>query len=192
MSLITVPQIRKLMQTPPEDDELLQDDRDAVVALWEDRTCRLWERRAGYEYHTQAMGFRTNILWLPLWPVESIASVDWIDALGATDTIDAGNYHLRGDNQLVHENGPWAQFPEIVVTLTGGYTYGATAGQAETPAFVRKALLLQLQFEKARFQGERVITRSQNFEGGSGVFEKADLHPYFASQAKRHRVKRPG
>ncbi len=192
--LITVAEVRKLTGTRPEDDEGLQDQRDSVVGLWEDLTCRLWERRVDHVYNTQAVSARTNIIWLPLWPVESITKIEHVERDGDIALIDATRYHLQGDNKVVYECGPWAQFEEIIVTFTGGYTANPTGVPlpAETPADVKRVLLRQLQFERQRFANDKIMIRSQNFEGGSGAYEKATVHPSFQALAKRKRNKRPG
>ena len=72
-------------------------------------------------------------------------------------------------------------FNEVVeITYSGGYT------ETTAPAEVVKALETQARFLSERLSDAKIIVKSQNFEGGGGVLEDAELHPFFKKTAKKH------
>ena len=182
--MLTVADLKSGSGSIPEPEA--QERVDSAISLWERLTGRLWVRRAS---HVQTIRPRTNrlrTLLLELWPVETITSVETLDdSAGATwETVTSSNYRLEGDRQLRYLAGYWPSF--VRVTYTGGYIgrNESVDGATVVPMDVRRALLTQIEFERARFASEKIAIRSQNFEGGAGVFETADVHPYTARLAR--------
>ena len=186
--LITDAQLRDALDLPASRDQEVSDMRDAVVALWEGATRRLWERRVGY-VETFRPRYNARTLILSLGPVESVATVETADADGSTFTALASTYYAAGGRSIRLLDGSGFSFwpGQVRVTYTGGFTAEPASGQAETPADIRRVLETQARFMLKRTSDAMIATRSQNFEGGAGVFEQADWHPIFAAVAKRHR-----
>ncbi len=168
--------------------------RNAVIALWESRTNRLWSARTG-----RTMEFRVThplterALFLDLYPVSAVTSVEqrfapqirqgsWTSGASDDDweTVDADNYFLREDTgQLERFNGHWDGL--VRVTWDGGYA------DDEAPADIIESLILQAQFMVARWDPSKIAITSQGFEGGSTSFITGDVHPMFKKLSRHYR-----
>jgi len=182
--MISIAILRERLALPTEDDGKARDILSGIISLWETETKRLWNRRAGFvETLRINTSKKISTIFLKLWPIEAVTKVEERSLSDAAWTELAATDYLVPDlerNRLERIGCRWA--PLVRITYTGGYTAGATVGQYETPQDVVEALLLQAQFTRERNVPGRVITQSQNFEGGAGVFLRPDLHPLFAEQ----------
>ena len=175
----------------PADDDLLPVLQASVIELWETQTKRRWQRQTVTEQFRQPAG-RVRSLFLEITPVISITSVqvktdlntDWEDADAEDYEVLNGNHLRRNIPQraLASSSSFWPSF--VQVTYEGGYD------EDSTPADIEQVLLLQARFMTARNADGNIILRSQNFEGGAGVFERNTFHPLFDLLAKKHLAKR--
>lgn len=185
--MIALSKLREKLELPADDDG--RDLLDALVGLWEDETKRLWTRRVAHvETIRVNQAKRIYSLFLQLWPIETVTKVEERALSDSTWTELTADQYLLTDpnrNRLERVGTCW---PALVrVTYTGGYTGEPTAGavppQNKTPQDIQEALLVQAKFMRERNVPGRVITQSQNFEGGAGVFLKPGLHPEFSRLA---------
>ncbi len=161
---------------------------NAVIALFERRTNRLWNKRTAF-VHEQTVPVHTKTIWVPLFPIETI-SIDHFDDADDPDTLAAGDITVlqrRGRISLISSSSTQRIIStfarNVVSTITGGHSVGGD----EAPDDVIEALLLQLKFALNRHSGDKISQSAQGFEGGSTTFIGADLHPHFKSAAKSYR-----
>lgn len=180
--MITKEKFRAGVGILPEQEDDLDWLLAAVVTLWEDATTRLWDLRTDFvDIVTKPRGNRPVALLLRLWPVTAITTVE-VRRLSETDftTLAADKYRLIGDRRLHRIDG--SEWPEETrITFTGGV--------AEAAEDIQRALILQAKFTMSRMGEEKIAVKSQNFEGGSGVLEIQNFHPYFKMMVKKHKRK---
>ena len=183
--MISISQLRDALKLAPELDHEIEARRDVVVALWESATQRLWNRRVDHVEIIRPRHDRLDTLLLELWPIESVTKVE-TRRLWETDWTElTSGWKLTGERELTRVSAYWEC--EVRVTYTGGYTENPGIGQTKTPAEIAAVLLVHAQFMQVRLAPERIAIKSQNFEGGSGVYEDADLHPLFKRLASARR-----
>lgn len=180
--MITISQMRSRMNLPPSKDGELETIRAEVIAAWETATGRLWERRVDHVEVIRPRHQAIDTILLELRPVEAVSKVEV--RYDGDDWEETTDYQVD-EHRLIHTAGYWPD--QVRVTYTGGYVATPGTGQATTPADVAMALHLQAHFVQIRMAPERIATKSQNFEGGQGVFEEATHHPYFAQLARAKR-----
>lgn len=180
--MISIGEIRSRLRLAPEKDGELETIRAEVIAAWETATGRLWDRRVGHVEVIRPAHEGIRSILLELRPVEAVTKVEV--RYDGDDWEETTDYQVD-EHRLIHISGYWPD--QVRVTYTGGYVANPGAGQAKTPADVAMALHLQAHFVFIRMAPERIATRSQNFEGGQGVFEEATHHPYFAQLARAKR-----
>lgn len=183
--MIALSKFRAAMGLPTERDGELRDLLDGVVGTWEDATKRLWTRRAGFvETFRFDVTKRIYTLFLNLWPLEAITKIEekTVDATDWTQ-LDTDSFIVLDMTRNKVERIGRCWMPMVRVTYTGGYVPEPTVGQFKTPLEIQEVLILQARFAQERNVPGRLITQSQNFIGGSGVFLRPDLHPAFARMA---------
>ena len=177
--MLTIPEFRAGLRLPIEEDEGLVALLADVVGLWESETGRPWNRRVGHVEVFEPVHAPGRDLLLALSPVETVTQVRTLSRGDSTWVVMASSDYLKvGLRTLKRVSTEWPRETAIEVTYTGGY--------ADAPADVKRALVTQAAFMRDRLASEKLVTQSQNFEGGAGVFLKADLHPLFEAAAKRH------
>lgn len=179
--MISYSRLRRELNHPMDRDDELAWIRSEVVQLWERATGRLWIRNATRVddfLQTDEAGART--LLLRLWPVQSIATVQVKTSESDVDwtTLVSTDWRIEGRRELRRIQRYWECL--VRVTYSGGYL------DDEAPPDILRALVVQARFMRDRF-GAKLTVRSENFEGGGGVFETADMHPYFDATAQRYR-----
>lgn len=76
---------------------------------------------------------------LPVSPVSTVTSITYVDTDGASQTLDASVYDLRGDSIVLKYGQSWPPVqPGSLITLT------ATVGFADAPPAVKQAILLRV------------------------------------------------
>lgn len=177
--MISESELRAEMNLPEGEDFTLASIRSEVVSLFERETGRPWDRRVGHVEIFDPVYVPGRDLLLELWPVETIASVKTLGRDESTWTTRAASTYMKiGTRTLRSLSGDWPRETAIEVTYTGGVTDAAPD--------IKRALIVQAQFMRQRTASEKLITQSQNFEGGAGVFLKPDLHPLFERAVKQH------
>lgn len=77
---------------------------------------------------------------LPVRPVSGVTSISYVDTEGATQTLDASVYELRGDSIVLKHGQSWpAMQSGSLITLT------AMIGFASAPLAVKQAILLRVE-----------------------------------------------
>lgn len=161
-------------------------DRDAelpglvaeITAEWERETGRPWAYRDEYEEIIRPRTERYTKVFLQLLPVEEIEKVEVRSRAGEAwvELVDGTDFELVGRRVLERVGDYWPG--QVRVTYSGGYK--------EAPADIQNAFIVQAKFKLARFSDGKVVVKSQNFEGGGGVLETADLAPLFKEAARKH------
>jgi hypothetical protein len=168
--MITRENFRNMVGLSAEQEDEMEILRGEVIALFEGATKRLWNAREGFIEVITPRGSRPTLIFLNLWPVTSITTVEVREARETDwDEVASTKYKLVGTRRLERVTGTWAR--EVRVTYDGGVE--------EADEQIQRALAVQAKFMMARLQDENVAIRSQNFEGGSGVYETANMHPLF-------------
>lgn len=179
--MISYPRFRKELGIDADQEEGIVGLREEVLDLWDRVTGRPWRyaaSRVDEFFNDDDCGVRT--IWLHLWPVVSIASVEVKTGESDTDwtALTTLDWRLNGNREVRRISRYW----ELLVRVT----YAAGYQDDQAPEDVLRALVVQARFLRARV-GDKLTVRSENFEGGGGVFEEADLHPYFKATAARYR-----
>lgn len=177
--MIPISKLRERLKLPADQDSQYADIKASVVSLWEEETKRLWDRRVGYVEVLRVPPCTRKVLFLGLWPIEVVTKVEerTVDTADWTE-IPSTDWLQTRENRLERLGAFW--LPVVRVTYTGGYVAAdPTVGQTKTPADVAEALLVQADFQLRRNRGQHMELRSQNFEGGAGVYETGTLHPFF-------------
>lgn len=185
--MISISRLREVLSIRPTDDDDLLVYRDEVIALFEQVTGRLWNRREDHVEEIYPANDRVRMLRLALSPVESIevkerggdSDDDWADV----DVLDPSLYRVEKARRLRRRGGFWAD--EVLVTSTGGYSDGSAG--AACPADIERALIVQAQFLRSRLSSEKVALRTQVVGKASSQLEEATLHPLFREVASRYR-----
>lgn len=92
-------------------------------------------------------GFLPMPLYLPLWPVQSVSSITYVDSDGDTQTLNSALYQFAKGNPAVIDRALGAALPAVrrqlnAATVTFVAGFGATA--SSVPADLRHALLLMI------------------------------------------------
>lgn len=140
----------------------------SAVTMFERMTGRLWLRRTGYQAHILVAepGVQRTI-WLPLYPITSLAIVEWDEDQRVDDaeTVDAADYDLQADIGSVRRvSGFWSK--HVRATITGGYADAASLRAIPEMADIPDALVEQVAFQYERNSGGRRIV--SGFFGGKG------------------------
>lgn len=183
--MIKIEELRAELKLPPKEDAKLVGLLDEVVELWEQRTGRLWLRREDYVQVLVPQTDASRTLSLALWPVEEVTKVEELDQYVTSEweELDSAYYRVMFGNVLEKRGFDTAWKPTVRVTYTGGYA--AVGSTYATPGDVKRALITQIKFMLGRLSDSNLLIKSQNFEGGSGVFEEAALHPMFERVARQ-------
>ena len=189
--MISIQKLRDYLKLEAGRDSDLEGIRDDVIALFEGEARQLWNKRTNYveelrpDIGAGAFPFsasRVRTLVLSLGPISSISKVEekGLFENDSYSTIDPTTYVQFRERGLERLGFYWSPF--VRVTYTGGYD------ETTAPADVQYALLVQSRFRMARTADDaKLITKSQNFEGGGGVYMDADFHPIFASTVARYK-----
>lgn len=180
--MIDLSLLRRELSPSQDQEEYLTDIRDEVVALFEEVTGGLWNARTSYVEEFRFEARRIRSFWPKLRPVTTVTSLKWKwDRDDDYEDVDADEYE-RVDDRFIREhsrNRDAFWYPYVQLTYDGGYT------ETTCPADIRRACVLQAKFMTARNSDGRLITKSQNFEGGAGVYEENWLHPFFKRITKQ-------
>jgi hypothetical protein len=162
-----------------EQETMLAEIRQSVIELWERETGRAWLLREDYQQTFRLEHDMHSTLFLELLPVTEVTLVESRRSTSTTwEEIDAATYDLAPAGMLLRVGTYWPTF--VRVTYDGGYD------DDSCPAAIRGALAVQARFMLRRMQDLSLTVRSQNFEGGAGVYFEPHLHPHFLSMAKAH------
>ena len=177
--MLSLSRLREVLGTPPEKDDEVEIIRAQVLAQWDTATFRSWGFQEDF-VETIIPVYATKIVYLKKFPVTAVTLVRTKSKRDPTwTTPQTTEYSQYGDNTLERFDTNWSELVEV--TYSGGYT------EANSPADVRQALEVQARFLAERLSDAKITVRSQNFEGGGGVFEDAAMHPFFAKMAKAKR-----
>lgn len=177
--MITLSKLREGLNLPADQDAKLTRIRAGLISLWEGKTGLKWDARTGYVQTIEPDTKTCDTVFLDLIPVTSITLVEVrdLDCIPSADwtELEADDYILMGRRSLRRLDQRF--WPTLVrVTYSGG--------AAEADVDIQEALILQGRFMQARMAPDKLIVKSQNFEGGGGVFETATMHPKFAEMVK--------
>lgn len=174
--MITIARLRDALALDPTRDAELSLIRSQVIGGWEELTKMLWDERADHEEIFEPRGSQHDTLLLSLQPVTAISTVEVREAFDSGWTTLADTAYMQiGRRQLRRIDGFY--WPELIrVTYDGGTDAADESIQA--------AMIIQARFMISRTDAGKIITKSQNFEGGAGVFESADWHPHFKALAE--------
>lgn len=176
--MLSISEVRSALGSNTNLEEQLESIRQGVIALWERRTGRKWQLATGQTQIFTALGTGVQSLWIPNGPVTAVTKVEQLSSSTWTE-ITSGSYVLVDTTRIDRTDG--LLFENVVkVTFTGGYD------STTCPYDIKTALLTQIKFMLARMSGDKVILRTEAFEGGASTYETADLHPYFKTQAQHY------
>lgn len=177
--MLSLSEVRKAAGSNPALEESLESLRQGVIELWERRTGHKWQKATDYVQTLAVNIYDCKSVWLSNKPVTAISKVEQL-VDGAWEELDSDSYLLVDESRLDRIDG--LSFEGFVrVTYDGGYD------EDDCPDDIKLALLTQIKFIIARMGGDKVILRSEAFEGGSSSFETADIHPHFKNQAQHYR-----
>jgi len=185
--VISLKELRDRLKLSPTDDDQLSIIRANVIGLWEVRTNRLWNYRAGHvqTFMLDESWQRFAPAWLSLTPVDETGTVtveDWDDG-DDPEALDEDEFTLLASSgKLVKlpRVTPWLM--NVRVTYSGGFD------ESSCPEDVREALAIQCQYALLRHRGEKsILSGITGPAGGVSFMVSADVHPHFKAQAALHR-----
>lgn len=147
---------RHLRITGSDSDDLIQASLDAAIAQVE-AYCYI---RLGAQSLVMRCDAFTDFVRLPDAPLQSIASVTYVDTFGVTQTLPASVYELRSEGlapSIVLK--PLQTWP--VRQAGTRITVSATAGWATLPPNIRAAVLLTLSRVYAVGQADMQVVRER-------------------------------
>jgi len=183
--MISIAKLRGRLQIPSDQDGEARDILDGLVQLWETKTKRLWTRRVNWvEQFRIDETKRISTLFLQLWPIETIASVEEKGILDTDWTLlDTTQWVNMRANRIERIGAIWQ--PMVRITYTGGYVSdpdpNATPAQNKTPFDIQEALILQAQFIRTRTTPDRIAIKSTRARTSGSEYENQDYHPTFAA-----------
>lgn len=163
-------------------DSRVESLRSMVIALWEAETGLLWNKRTA---HVEVVHNwrKARTIFLQLTPVTSITKVEERTSSVSDDweEITTTGYWMLLSSRKVRylRSTVWPEFVR--------FTYDG--GSDDVSGDIKESLVAQAKFLRNRLGDDKIVVRSQNFEGGSGVLERADLHPMFREMVRLHGVK---
>jgi len=171
--VLPISALRDRLRLPPDQDASLVSIRDQVIGLFESKTGARWKFEEDHVETLYPDHDRLTLLRVELRPIVELTKVEEMDLFpGATfEEQDLAGVLVIGDRQLRKLSGFWRRV--VRLTYDGGWT------DATCPAEVREALLLQAAFQQERHSDQKLAVSSTNFEGGSGVYLDAEMHPVF-------------
>lgn len=175
--MISLSRLRAALSLSAGEDQKVERTRSVVIAQFEQDTGYLWNAREDYVQSSKIPEF-SNYVELALRPVTTITLVRTSVGAGGFSDLSSSNYMIL-NNRLLSLAGSWPMFVEV--TMDGGYD------ETTCPEDIQYALEVQAKYMLARQDAAHLVVRSQNFEGGSGVFESADRHPVFIAAVRAHR-----
>lgn len=176
--MLSASEVRAALGSNVNLEPQLESIRQGVIALWERRTGRKWKLASGQTQTFSALGAGVQSLWISNGPVSAVTKVEQLND-GAWEELSSDSYVLVDTTRIDRTDG--LLFENVVrVTFTGGYD------ETTCPYDIKTAMLTQIKFMLARMSGDKVILRTEAFEGGASSFETADLHPYFRAQAQHY------
>lgn len=177
--ILTVSELREVLQPRPADDHLLEPLRNHVVALWERETAFGWTAVDGVEYVVEVAPSQPTIA-MPYVRVRGVSKVEVRSAVEAADfeEIDASGFLLIAPRSL-RRLGSVAGWSGLVrVTADVGIP-----GE-DVPADVKQAIITQIRFLIERNRSDAIALSSKgSSELGTIAYLTADLHPLFARAA---------
>lgn len=183
--MITLAELSARMKATSLNEAALEQARLAAIALFETKTDRLWNRRTGHVFRDEVNSVAKNsdgkALWVPLYPIESIAGTEfYFDDEAGAEAIDPADIVVDlAAGQIRRASGRWRDV--VTWIITGGYT------DTNAPADVREALMVQAMFMYARNKPESVaVSALVTPQVGTTSFLKADMHPLFVDAVNTH------
>jgi len=104
---------------------------------------------------------------LQTFPVNSVASVTYVDDAGATQTVPSGDYQINNyyrPSRLYFVNN--APSYDLTITFTAGYTDGQMPNDFPTPAGVKAAILLTI---GNLYENRESVSNIQSYERPQSV-----------------------
>lgn len=184
--MITLSDLRARIKT--QDEDRLEELRSAVLALWDAKTGRKWQREEGIVELHRCTTMTRRFLVLERRPVEVVTKVEQTLAASEWTELDVDDWFFDGVGTVEKVNGYWYRLARV--TYTAGFTAEpADASQNLTPADIKDALLTQALFLHERNNPEAVALRSNGLENSQTDYLAPDLHPHFKQAALIHRRK---
>ena len=140
--MISLVELRARLGVQPKDDDELKRLRTDVIALWEARTNRLWNKRTGYEEELELDEDyeRKSPLFLTLSPILSVGKLEvWDDGNEANATeLDSDDYKISADISKI------TRLPQTTFWLRNArVTYDGGVDETTTPDDIKEALGLK-------------------------------------------------
>lgn len=186
--MISLLDVKARQDLPPVEDNKTLDLIAAVEDQWVQLTNRSFSTPEAI-VETQLMeGYAPKNLYTRVKHVETLTSIRdryinhrdygtdsaWVDvSVNDYELIDIVGGHI------VRTTGCWRTSVEL--------TYVAGVADTSVPAAVKYALVTQVLHLRQRNANTLLTLKSQNFQGGKGVFHNADFHPIFTSTVKMYR-----
>lgn len=185
--MISLKELRDRLGLKPPDDDQIKILRTDVIALWEARTNRLWNKRDGHveEFQLEETYERKASVWLELSPILSIGKIEmWDDGNEANlDELTTDEYKTLVNVSKI------TRIPRGALWLRNvRVTYDGGVDETTTPDDIQETLALQALYILHRHRGEKsVLSGISGPAGGVSFMVSADVHPHFKAQAKLHR-----
>lgn len=187
--MISIVTLRDFLELPPERDSELRLAINAVVRDFERRTKIQWRESTGEikTFSLETTLQRESALRIY---AASVSIVNVTEKNIGEDTAETIT-HFRG-HQSVRDAifrldlEPGYLWDEVVtVTYDCGYTSFHTAEHAD----IIEAMLYQIKFLRAKNEGDKLVTESLGFEGGSTRFKKGSMHELYKDVVNRCKAK---
>lgn len=177
--MISIERLRQGLDLPAEQDAKLELIRGAIIATWDRLTRRKWSE---YEEFSEDFDNEGDVV-RELFPkgvlITEVVSATQHDLGSDPVDIDVDDLYLsQGRRVMLKSGNPFRRF--VTLVYSGGYADDTVSED------ILEACVLQARFALQRFNTQNIALSSQNFQGGSGSFLPADVHPRFKSLAKHN------
>lgn len=154
--------------SPPShpDDSLVE----ALIAVARESVENFTELTAAVnDFQLKLDEFPVDSINLGTWPVNSIASITYVDGNGATQTLSSGDYALDNFSKPAHirltYGKTWPQVRNqsnaVTVTFEAGFTGDTSPVQNQMPKALKQAMLLTI---TDLYENRGALGSKQNYE----------------------------
>lgn len=191
--MITMAEVRQLVNSDPTQEIELDIYRKTVIADFEEQTNILWSAGTGRDklFIIEEQIDRKNSLFLPAVNVSNLSIKTWQldqkESEATTLVFEEDYFFFECDNFSGVQINAWnAWCHHVRVTYDSGYPDGQLPAALQD---IKLALIKQLQFMCQRLSGEKLIEKQQSFEKGSTSYEAAHYHPFYQKVVENRRFK---
>lgn len=159
---------------------------NSTISMFEKLTRRKWKHRTDYEVIRKVDDVDCKTLFVNLVPIESLAVYRRAVGESTFEEVDSTEYTYNAERgSITNILTTWSG--EIKFVVTGGMT--AEKMMEEFPEVIQ-AIIVQMKYQRERFNSNNLILNSHSVENKSTSFIRGSYHPLFEQVCKMPSIKR--